>query len=62
MQQKKKKMLIAKSKVDEEVTKAKSAIDQATTNDQVDQGNNNGHSDYSPIQPETIKNQKLNKQ
>ena len=41
MQQKKKN--VAKSKVDEEVTKAKSAIDQATTNDQVDQGNNNGH-------------------
>ena len=40
--------------------KPKSAIDQATTNDQVDQGNNNGHS--APIQPETIKNQKLNKQ
>ena len=51
MQQKKKD--VAKSKVDEEVTKAKSAIDQATTNDQVDQGNNNGP--IAPIQPETIK-------
>ena len=61
MQQKKKKD-VAKSKVDEEVTKAKSAIDQATTNDQVDQGNNNGHTAIAPIQPETIKNQKLNKQ
>ncbi|WP_053022794.1 SasC/FmtB family protein [Staphylococcus haemolyticus] len=46
---------VAKSKVDEEVTKAKSAIDQATTNDQVDQGNNNGHTAIAPIQPETIK-------
>ena len=52
MQQKKKD--VAKSKVDEEVTKAKSAIDQATTNDQVDQGNNNGHTAIA-IQPETIK-------
>ena len=34
----------------------------ATTNDQVDQGNNNGHTAIAPIQPETIKNQKLNKQ
>ena len=35
--------------------KLKSAIDQATTNDQVDQGNNNGHTAIAPIQPETIK-------
>ena len=54
MQQKEEKD-VAKSKVDEEVTKAKSAIDQATTNDQVDQGNNNGHTAIAPIQPETIK-------
>ncbi|UDI77993.1 DUF1542 domain-containing protein [Staphylococcus taiwanensis] len=46
---------VAKSKVDEEVTKAQSAIDQATTNDQVDQGNNIGHTAIAPIQPETIK-------
>ena len=46
---------VAKSKVDEEVTKAKNVIDQATTNDQVDQGNNNGHTAITAIQPETVK-------
>ena len=45
----------AKAKVDEEATKAKQSIDNATTNDQVDQGNNNGHTAIAPIQPETIK-------
>ena len=30
-------------------------IDQATTNDQVDQGNNNGHTAITAIQPETVK-------
>ena len=34
--QQKKKRCSKNQKVDEEVTKAKSAIDQATTNDQVD--------------------------
>ncbi|WP_241960579.1 SasC/FmtB family protein [Staphylococcus haemolyticus] len=46
---------VAKSKVDEEVTKAKNVIDQATTNDQVDQGNKNGHTAITAIQPETVK-------
>ncbi|MWF63467.1 DUF1542 domain-containing protein [Staphylococcus haemolyticus] len=46
---------VAKSKVDEEVTKAKNVIDQATTNDQVDQGNNNGYTAITAIQPETVK-------
>ncbi|WP_053018789.1 SasC/FmtB family protein [Staphylococcus haemolyticus] len=46
---------VAKSKVDEEVTKAKNVIDQATTNDQVDQGNNNGHTAITAIQHETVK-------
>lgn len=49
---------VAKTKVDEvdeEVTKAKSAIDQATTNDGVDQAKNNGQTAITPIEPETVK-------
>ncbi|MDM7882285.1 DUF1542 domain-containing protein [Staphylococcus borealis] len=46
---------VAKTKVDEEVTKAMSAIDQATTNDGVDQAKNNGQTAITPIEPETVK-------
>ncbi|MEB5792405.1 SasC/FmtB family protein [Staphylococcus hominis] len=44
----------AKSKVDEAATKAKHNVDQATTNDTVDQSTQIGISIISNIQPETI--------
>ncbi|WP_210130248.1 SasC/FmtB family protein [Staphylococcus sp. GDX8P54P] len=46
---------VAKNKADEEGAKAKQAIDQANTNDEVDQAKNNGHTKIAPIEPETIK-------
>ncbi|MEM5615986.1 DUF1542 domain-containing protein [Staphylococcus haemolyticus] len=51
----------AKAKVDEEVTKAKSAIDKANTNNDVDQAKTNGTTIISSIEPEAIKKLRRNK-
>ena len=48
----------AKTKVDEEATKAKAAIDQASTNNGVDQAKTSGETTISSIQPEVVKKQK----
>ena len=53
MQRQKKKA--AKSKVDEEVTKAKHSIDQAVTNSDVDQAKDRGTVAINNIQPEVVK-------
>ncbi|QKH81661.1 SasC/FmtB family protein [Staphylococcus hominis] len=45
----------AKSKVDEEVTKAKHSIDQAVTNSDVDQAKDRGNVAINNIQPEVVK-------
>ncbi|MCI2875959.1 DUF1542 domain-containing protein, partial [Staphylococcus hominis] len=45
----------AKSKVDEEVTKAKHSIDQAVTNSDVDQAKDTGNVAINNIQPEVVK-------
>ncbi|MGX0083234.1 SasC/FmtB family protein [Staphylococcus hominis] len=45
----------AKSKVDEEVTKAKHSIDQAVTNSDVDQAKDRGNVAINNIQPEIVK-------
>ena len=60
MQLKKKKA--AKSKVDEEVIKAKHGIDQARTNNDVDQVEQNSTTVINNIQPTVVKNQKQDKQ
>ena len=60
MQLKKKKK--AKSKVDEEVIKAKHGIDQARTNNDVDQVEQNSTTVINNIQPTVVKNQKQDKQ
>ena len=44
----------AKAKVDEEVAKAKRAIDSSTTNDAVDQAKDSGVTTINNIQPESI--------
>ena len=59
MQLKKKKA--AKQKVDEEVIKAKNNIDQATTNDGVNNAKTTGKNTIENIQPEVVKNQKQEK-
>ena len=51
----KKKKDAAKTKVDEEATKAKAAIDQASTNNGVDQAKTSGETTISSIQPEVVK-------
>ena len=53
MQLKKKRS--SKTKVDEEATKAKDNIDQATTNDAVDQAKTTGNTEINNIQPEVVK-------
>ena len=58
MQLKKKKQ---KQKVDEEVIKAKNNIDQATTNDGVNNAKTTGKNTIENIQPEVVKNQKQEK-
>ncbi|WP_392390542.1 DUF1542 domain-containing protein [Staphylococcus hominis] len=45
----------AKSKIDEEVIKAKHGIDQASTNDAVDQAKTTGNTEINNIQPEVVK-------
>ncbi|MDN8760383.1 DUF1542 domain-containing protein, partial [Staphylococcus aureus] len=45
----------AKAKVDNEVTKAKHAIDQATTNADVDHAKDNGNNAITAIQPDIVK-------
>ena len=60
MQLKKKKQ--QKSKVDEEVIKAKHGIDQARTNNDVDQVEQNSTTVINNIQPTVVKNQKQDKQ
>ena len=45
----------AKTKVDEEVTKAKHSIDQAITNSDVDQAKDRGTVAINNIQPEVVK-------
>ncbi|WP_210135221.1 SasC/FmtB family protein [Staphylococcus sp. GDX8P80P] len=45
----------AKAKVDAEATKAKTAINQATTNDGVDQAKDSGTNSISIIQPDVVK-------
>ena len=45
----------AKSKIDEEVTKAKHSIDQAVTNSDVDQAKDRGNVAINNIQPEVVK-------
>ena len=57
MQRQKKKA--AKSKVDEEVTKAKHSIDQAVTNSDVDQAKDRGTVAINNIQPEVVKKRQL---
>ena len=52
----------AKSKVDEEVIKAKHGIDQAKTNNDVDQVEQNSTTMINNIQPTVVKNQKQDKQ
>ena len=52
----------AKAKVDEEATKAKQSIDNATTNEAVDQAKTQGVTTITAIQPDTIKRQKRNAQ
>ena len=59
MQLKKKKS--SKTKVDEEVIKAKNNIDQATTNDGVNNAKTTGKNTIENIQPEVVKNQKQEK-
>ena len=59
MQLKKKKK--QKQKVDEEVIKAKNNIDQATTNDGVNNAKTTGKNTIENIQPEVVKNQKQEK-
>ena len=56
---KKKKM--RKAKVDEEVAKAKRAIDSSTTNDAVDQAKDSGVTTINNIQPESIEKLKRSK-
>ena len=50
-----------KAKVDEEVAKAKRAIDSSTTNDAVDQAKDSGVTTINNIQPESIKKLKRSK-
>ena len=50
-----------KAKVDEEATKAKQSIDNATTNE-ADQAKTQGVTTITAIQPDTIKRQKRNAQ
>ena len=47
--------------MDEEATKAKAAIDHASTNSDVEQAKTTGETTISSIQPEVVKRQKLNK-
>ena len=56
-----KKKEAAKQKVDEEVIKAKNNIDQATTNDGVNNAKTTGKNTIENIQPEVVKNQKQEK-
>ena len=56
-----KKRKMPKAKVDEEVTKAKSRIDKANTNNDVDQAKTNGTTIISSIEPEAIKKARRNK-
>ena len=51
----------AKAKVDEEVAKAKRAIDSSTTNDAVDQAKDSGVTTINNIQPESIEKLKRSK-
>ena len=50
-----------KAKVDEEVAKAKRAIDSSTTNDAVDQAKDSGVTTINNIQPESIEKLKRSK-
>ena len=54
IQQLHKKKKMRKAKVDEEVAKAKRAIDSSTTNDAVDQAKDSGVTTINNIQPESI--------
>ena len=51
----------SKAKVDEEVAKAKRAIDSSTTNDAVDQAKDSGVTTINNIQPESIEKLKRSK-
>ena len=57
----KKKKMQRKAKVDEEVAKAKRAIDSSTTNDAVDQAKDSGVTTINNIQPESIEKLKRSK-
>ena len=61
IQQLHKKKRCAKAKVDEEVAKAKRAIDSSTTNDAVDQAKDSGVTTINNIQPESIEKLKRSK-
>ena len=58
----KKKKMQLKQKVDEEATKAKQLIDQASTNDAVHETRDNEITAINKIQPEAIKKLNRNKQ
>ena len=58
----KKKKMQPKAKVDEEATKAKQLIDQASTNDAVHETRDNEITAINKIQPEAIKKLNRNKQ
>ena len=49
----------SKTKIDEEVTKAKHSIDQAITNNDVDQAKNIGNNTINNIQAEVVKKRQL---